>query len=267
MGRSSGVRITSKLADSATAEADGVLWDAQQIGLGLRVLGSGRKTWVFRYRLARRQYSATLGVYRTSAIGEVRMGVSEARKVARVWRASLDAGNDPKTFVARRGVALTEQWKTFLLHKRERERLSPKTIRMYESHWRAHFENQSYGISHLPTPRISRKDLVRMQRAVADLGRRKADLGLAEARDADRSLEELAKLERRLPTAGNGAANAVMRTASSLFSWLVSSGELDSSPCEKIPTLPTAGRDTAAVLNHADALDAIAVISPLCQQE
>lgn len=263
MGKRSETRITQRIADNATAgdRGDATIWDAQQTGLGLRVLATGRKTWVYRWRPARRQQACVvIGVYRDSALSEIVMSVAEARVKARAWRAEIDAGRDPRAASQSAGQTLAEVWPAYLEHKARREGLSPKTLEVYAKHWAAHLSHPRYGLASMPVAEITRRDVIRLQRAIADQGRVKAEAryeaAVAEAREA----EYLDKLERRLSTAGNGIANKVVLTVGSVCSWLVASGELDRSPCERIAKLPTAGRDVEAILDREDATHAIALI-------
>lgn len=264
MGKRSQTRITQKIADQAKAEkGDEYIWDAQQTGLGLRVRASGRKTWVYRWRVGRgpgrRQIIAQLGVYRDSAMGERVMSVDEARGETRRWRAAVDEGRDPRSDHAH-GKTIAQLWPDFLEHKRQREGIAPRTIEGYELHFGTHISHAKYGIASLPIAAVKRRDVIRLQRAVADQGRVRAEERYEAAVAAEKDEEYLDKLESKLPTAGNGAANSVVLTVSSFFTWLVSSGDLEHNPCEKIAKLPTAGRDPDSILDRDDAIEAIEVI-------
>lgn len=265
MGKRSTTRITQKIADQAKAEkSDEYIWDAQQTGLGLRVRASGRKTWVYRWRVGRgpgrRQIIAQLGVYKDSAMSERVTSVDDARAEARKWRTAVDDGRDPRSDHAH-GKTIAQLWPAFLEHKQRREGIAPRTIEGYQLHFNAHISTAKYGIASMPISAVTRKDVIRLQRAVADQGRARAEDRYEKAVAEEKPEEYIAKLESKLPTAGNGAANSVGLTVSSFYSWLVSSGELDHSPCEKLAKLPTAGRDPASILDRDDALEALALIS------
>jgi len=208
-----------------------VIWDIQMVGLGLRVYPSGRKSWVFRYRLGRRQRLVSVGVFKTAPCADIRMPLNKAREVGRRWRMVLDEGKDPRVELQRRGDSIEEHWTAFIDHKETREQLSASTIRGYQSHWRAHITHKKYGISTMPARSVTRRDLIRLQRSVADRGRAAAAERYNAALEAGKEGASVDKMERSLSTAGNGAANSLMRTVSSLFGWLVYSGELDHSPC------------------------------------
>lgn len=259
MGRIARVRITKKVADRKATSPDEYIWDAQQVGLGLRVLGSGRRTWVYRYRLGRRQTIAKLGTYKHGHASDVDMPIARAREVARAWRASLDKGLDPRQAMQRTGDTVADYWGAFVEHKRDHENLSPTTLRGYDSLWTAHISNPKYGISTLAARAVSRRDVIRLRKQVAKLGRAKAAARLDAAIQADDG-DKIRALERRLPTAGNGAANKLVLVISSFFSWLVEEEEVEESPCTNIRKLPTAGRDGDNVLHRDDALEAIDLI-------
>ena len=70
----------------------------------------------------------------------------------------------------------------------------------------------------------------------------------------------MARLERTLDRAGNGAANKAVSTLSTFYKWLVQGGEIDDNPCRGVASLPQAGRDTAKTLDLADATEAIELI-------
>lgn len=261
MGRRSEVRITQKIADSATTEkVDQVIWDAQQTGLGLRVRQSGHKTWVYRWRARRRQVIAQFGTYKDSSASEVIMSVADARVAARAWRAAIDEGKDPRSASQSKGATLADLWPAFIEHKGKREGLSAKTLAGYDRHFATNISHPKFGIAAMPVTAISRKDVIRLQRAIADQGRRTAETRFEEATAAGKVEEYLDKLEAKLPTAGNGEANSTVLTISSFFSWMVGSAELDHSPCEKITKLPTAGRNPDSILDREDAFEAIALI-------
>jgi integrase len=261
VGHRSNTRITQKIADALTTSRDyEILWDAQNTGLGLRVRAGGRKTWVYRWRVRRRQMIKTLGIYRDGALGEIVMPVAQAREIARAWRVQIDRGADPRPASSSAGATVAGLWASFVDHKRRREGLGEKTLVGYQQHYDAHISNKSYGIASVPIAALSRRDVIRLQREVADQARRRAETRYELAVEADKPAEYLARLEHRLATAGNGAANKVVLTLGSFFSWVVGSGELDASPVDKISPLPTAGRDPDATLDQADALEALALI-------
>jgi integrase len=65
-----------------------VLWDSEIRGFGLRLLPSGKKTWVLRYRHAGRQRLVDLGNWGTFTL-------DEARQRARRALIQVEDGNDP----------------------------------------------------------------------------------------------------------------------------------------------------------------------------
>lgn len=98
MPKRSGANITDRAAQAAGA---GCIWDREVPGFGLRVLASGARTWVFKYR-------APDGRQRWTRIGTCpAMPVRTARIEARRMRAAVDLGHDPtQNRAAERLVAL-----------------------------------------------------------------------------------------------------------------------------------------------------------------
>ncbi|NJK32134.1 MAG: tyrosine-type recombinase/integrase [Deltaproteobacteria bacterium] len=256
------VRITERIASSARAEREYTyVWDAQQPGLGLRVRSTGRKLWVMRWSLGRRQVIKTIGVYKETELGEVVMAVADARRVAREMRVTVDRGEDPSPEAGRRpaGKTIAARFPEFIEHKRKREGLTERTLEGYQAHFDLHLSSRRYGVADLPVTALTKREIVALQRGVADGARERAAKRLEAAR-ASGAMEKVAKLERKLPYAGNGAANKVVLTLSSFCAWLVASGELEINPCDGVGSLPTAGRDEESVLTRADAVEALQLI-------
>jgi integrase len=65
-----------------------ILWDTEVRGFGLRLLPSGRKTWVLRYRHRGRQHMNDLGDFGTFTL-------EEARAKARGYLVRVEGGEDP----------------------------------------------------------------------------------------------------------------------------------------------------------------------------
>jgi integrase len=92
--RTGRIALTRRIIDAAKYEGDGasrhVLWDAEVRGLGLRVLPSGRKVFVLRYRPAtsRTKRLMTLGEYGA-------LTVPAARKLAEKHKGDVAKGKDP----------------------------------------------------------------------------------------------------------------------------------------------------------------------------
>ena len=80
-------RNTSTLPGPAAGRFDIVHWDDDLPGLGLRILRSGTRNWVFRYRVGKRQRVITLG--RLSNLTP-----TDARSIARDIAAKARLGHD-----------------------------------------------------------------------------------------------------------------------------------------------------------------------------
>lgn len=85
-------RLTKRTVDTAKATGqEYFLWDTDMRGFGLRVLKSGRKSYVVRYRTGGRG-----GPTRRKALGlHGVLTAEEARNEARKWLAERAKGNDP----------------------------------------------------------------------------------------------------------------------------------------------------------------------------
>jgi hypothetical protein len=87
-----GKRLTDVAVERLTKKTKGyVVWDAAQIGLGIKVTPRGKRIWVeqLRYPGFRCQSTRTLGHYPA-------MSLSHARAKAGRWYAWVKAGIDPE---------------------------------------------------------------------------------------------------------------------------------------------------------------------------
>lgn len=84
------IKFTDRGVKALKAPKDGRIdyWDATLKGFGLRVSGSGRKTWCIMYRAAGKQKRFNLGQYPTIAL-------SDARSIAKKRLAAVSQGGDP----------------------------------------------------------------------------------------------------------------------------------------------------------------------------
>lgn len=88
------MRLTKTVADAAQYpedqdDAPEILWDDDVAGFGLRVYPSGKKSFVFDYRMAGRKRRLTLGQYGS-------MTMQQARKRARKAKVQVADGIDPR---------------------------------------------------------------------------------------------------------------------------------------------------------------------------
>ncbi len=81
-------RSARLLPDPAAGRFDVVHWDEDLPGFGLRVLASGTRTWVTRYRVGRQQRLVTLGKL-------AELDPADARRKARTILHRAGLGQDP----------------------------------------------------------------------------------------------------------------------------------------------------------------------------
>ena len=84
-------KLDRKFLASATppmAKAEVTHWDQGSPGLGLRILRSGAKSWIIRYRVGERQKFTTIG-----RVNDV--SLDRARDIAATFRAKAKLGQDP----------------------------------------------------------------------------------------------------------------------------------------------------------------------------
>ena len=122
-----------KLNKTTVAEAGpGFLWDSMLPAFGLRVLASGRKSYVVRYRTA-------TGTDRLLTLGTAaEITPEEAREKARIVRVAAKNGEDPKAdrVKARNAPRLADLRGRFMMEHASRKK--PGTRRNYEILWRLH---------------------------------------------------------------------------------------------------------------------------------
>ncbi len=86
-------RLTQTFVDAVQPRAEGLTyWDHEIPGLGVKVSSKGRKTYIFKYRVAGgrggQQRKPTIGVHGA-------ITCHQAREIARKWHAAVRLGGDP----------------------------------------------------------------------------------------------------------------------------------------------------------------------------
>ncbi|MCB1884754.1 MAG: tyrosine-type recombinase/integrase [Geminicoccaceae bacterium] len=173
---------------------DVVHWDDDLPGFGLRVLSSGARSWVVRYRIGTRQRNVSLG--KASALPPAKAREEAARILART-----KLGQDTRVEIeARRAVASAPKERTLgdvvELYARhgiagQKARTQVETRRYLEKHWAP--------LHRLPFARV---------------GRREVAARLLELRDAS----------------GAVAANRARSALSALYAWAIQQGMADQNP-------------------------------------
>ena len=187
-------------------EKNGIYWDADLGGFGLRISPHGTKTYFLQARTKNgRGIKVTLG--RAS-----RITAEQARDAARRHLAALDLGRDPAAELKaareaererRQAPTVTALWANFERNpvtRRDGEPLRPKSLAAYRSWWRLHIE-----------PRLGRLKI------------------------ADVTRDRVAQLHRELSAgAGRSTANRVLAVLSRLLSHAEDLKLVAANPCRGI---------------------------------
>jgi integrase len=169
---------------------DALYFDAAVPGLALRLRAGGSKAWVFQYRIGSKQRRLNLGA--ASALTP-----HEARKRAALLHAEVKLGRDPAGDKSAARVRASETFGSILplFLSRQKERLRPRAYIEVERHLGVHAKR----LHHLPLADITRREVAGVLTVVA------AHLSGA-------------------------SANRVRTSLSSLFSWSLRAGLLDTNP-------------------------------------
>jgi integrase len=205
MPKRSAANITIR---SAEAAAPGLLWDREVPGFGLRVLASGLRTWLLKYR-------APGGQQRWHRIGLFPdLTVEEARRLARALKVQVEAGRDPS---------------------REREEAEAAARRAQAAAVEVMAESYAEALPGRPslkgggaiTPAHAHAEAAAVRRAIAIMGI--AGRPVSEVGQAD--LLRLLRAE-----AGRQATARMLFGAFGRFlEWCREGGALASNPCDAIP--------------------------------
>jgi integrase len=148
-------RLTKRACDSAPV---GTTWDSELPGFGLRVLASGRRSFIVRYR-------TTSGTERLVTLGTLaEIHPEEAREKAREIKRAARDGRDPKQerTAARHAPRLSDLRDRMLdEHCQQRK---PRTREAYETAWRLHILPI---IGNLPVADVSEADVLKIRRSLA----------------------------------------------------------------------------------------------------
>lgn len=206
MARRPKIRLSNRAAEALSA---GALWDAEVPGFGLRVLPSGRKTWVLKYwtRGDRpRQGWATLGTFPA-------LSADEARKLARDARGAVEKGADPvqDRKAARRAAADAERFRI--------DRLVP----LYAAELAVRPSMRGGGPV---SARHSANELMHLRRALAEMGAE----GVPAARVGAEDLAGLLRHHAARPATARARFGAVSR----FLDWCRQQGAIARNPAEDI---------------------------------
>ena len=183
---------------------DIVHWDTDMSGLGLRVLKSGSRSWVVRYRVGKRQRVITLGKIAVLSPAQARAKAGEILAKARLGQ---DSQAEILTEKASAGSLLGDLVTNYIeqhVERVQRPRTQIETKRHLLKHWK-------------PFHRIAIADVTHQMVA-----------------------EHLGKLERR---SGPVARNRARSSLSRLFSWAMQEGFSDQNPVGDTAKRPERARE------------------------
>ena len=114
------------------------LWDSSLAGFGVKLLQSGKKRYIFKYRTHGGGRRATARWISIGVHGEIPL--ESARDIAREYATAVARGEDPQSdkMQKRKAPNLLDLWQRF--ETSDLTRLKPSTIRDYRSLWRNNLE-------------------------------------------------------------------------------------------------------------------------------
>lgn len=233
-------KLTKRSVEAAApnAERDTFLWDTDVKGFGLRVLPSGVKSYVFRYRTAEgRRRLATIGQHGgQSAGGDGTWTADKARDAAAAMWEARRAGRDPL--------------------KERRELRSAQTVaELLDAYADSpRFKEKATSTQAIDSGRIARhlKPLLGREH-VHKLARRDVERALASIRDGKTAADVMTGKPRGRARVLGGAGTAIGAIAllRAAFNWAVSEGLATRNPCAHVQLAGSGTRD--AILEDADA--------------
>ena len=194
---------------------DVVHWDTDMSGLGLRVLKSGSRSWVVRYRVGKRQRVITLGKVAVLSSVQARAKAGEILAKARLGQ---DSQAEILTEKASAGSLLGDLVTNYIerhVERIQRPRTQIETKRHLLKHWK-------------PLHRIAIADVTHQMVA-----------------------EHLGKLERR---SGPVARNRARSSLSRLFTWAMQEGFSDRNPVGDTAKRPERARERVLSRDELEAI-------------
>ena len=215
-------KITQGLANSVKAdEKPFIVWDTQLRGFGLRVMPSGRKTYIVFYR-------TESGQQRKPSIGKhPAMTAEKARKQAANWLAQATTGKDPsgKRAEARKDITVKELAETYM--KRYAAVYKKPSSIVTD---RSNLDNHVIPLlGSRKVKDVTRADISRTQAAILAGKTAKIEKGRARGR--------------RIVTGGPGVANRVLALLSKMFACAEEWGIREGNPARGIRKYKGNSRD------------------------
>lgn len=126
----------AKLPDPPAGKFDIVHWDEDVPGLGLRVLKSGSRSWVVRYRVGRRQRVITLGKVALLSPGQARIKASEILAKAKLGEDFSTEVRSKKANTGATLAALIELYVARYVDNNQKLSTRTETKRLLSTKWK-----------------------------------------------------------------------------------------------------------------------------------
>jgi integrase len=187
------VKLTQSIANNLalpSGKTDAIFFDDDVPGLGLRLRGGGKRSWVFQYGIGAKQRRMTLGIAPA-------LSLAAARKTATELHAKVRLGEDPAA------------------SKRDGQRRAADTV---EATLRLYLPEKRQTLA-LNTCRSLERHLLRYAKPLHGLG-----VALVSRRDIGSLLAEVAA------SSGQPSANATRASLSAFFGWCMGRGLVEQNP-------------------------------------
>lgn len=224
MGKRSTARLTRELCDNAAArDTQYELWDADLSGFGLRVMESGVKSFIVRYRTDGGGRTAKRRTYTIGRYGA--LTIEHARKKAKAVLGAVANGEDPgEKRIAKRGEMLISQLRDLY---EERGCVIQRGKRIGEPMKPLTKQYTLARIDHHIVPLLGRKRIGDV--SIADVEQFARDVASGKtAKD-----EKVGRRKRIIVRGGEGAARKAIRDLSAMYSFAMRHELTDRSPVDK----------------------------------
>lgn len=224
MGKRSTAKLTRDLCDNAAIRSEQYeLWDAELAGFALRIMPSGVKSFIARYRVDGGGRSAKRRTYTLGRYGT--MTIDQARKQAKAILGAVANGDDPgEKRIAKRGELLISQLRDLYEErgcviqrgKRIGEPMKPLTKQYTLSRIDHHI------VALLGRKRIGDVSIAHVEQFARDIANGKT------AKD-----EKVGHRQRIIVRGGEGAARKAIRDLSAMYSFAMRLELTDRNPVDK----------------------------------
>ena len=224
MGKRSAIKLTREVCDRATPRDDQYeIWDGELAGFGLRIMVSGVKSFIVRYRIDGGGRTAKRRTYTLGRYGA--LTIEQARKNARAVLGAVANGEDPGAKrIAKRGEILISQLRDLY---EERGCVIQRGKRIGEPMKPLTKQYTLARIDHHIVPLLGRKRIGDV--SIADVEQFSRDVASGKtAKD-----EKIGPRKRIIVRGGEGAARKAIRDLSAMFSFAMRHELTDRNPVDK----------------------------------